>query len=61
MEAKIDMYMLISHDKYELPLAVADTINELAKMLGKNPNTISSIMCHARKKGQWCRYIKVDV
>ena len=61
MEAKIDMYMLISHDKYELPLAVADTINELAKMLGKNPNTISSIMYHARKKGQWCRYIKVDV
>lgn len=55
------VYMMISHDEYELPLAVADTIRELARMLGKNPNTISSIMRHARKKGHWCRYIKVDV
>lgn len=55
------VYMMISHDEYELPLAVADTIRELAWMLGKNPNTISSIMRHAREKGHWCRYIKVDV
>lgn len=55
------MYMMITHDEYELPLAVADTIRELARMLGKNPNTISSIMRHAREKGYWCRYIKVDV
>lgn len=55
------MYMMISHGEYELPLAVADTIRELARMLGKNPNTISSIMSHAREKGHWCRYIKVDI
>ena len=55
------MYMMISHDQYEQPLAVVDTINELAKMLRKYPNTISSIMRQTRQKGQWCRYIKVDV
>ena len=55
------MYMMITHDEYELPLAVADTNRELAQMLGKNPNTISSIMRYAREKGHWCRYIKVDV
>jgi len=41
------IYMMISHDKYELPLAVADTIGELARILGKN-QTPSAASCAMR-------------
>lgn len=55
------LYIAVSRDKYELPEAVADTIQELAQMCGATANSISSYMCHARQKG-WtrCKYIKVE-
>lgn len=56
------IYMAISQDKYELPLAVADTVVELAKMLGVSKNTIYSTMSKykagERKKP---KYIKVKI
>ena len=54
------LYMKISLDEYELPEAVADSIVELAKMCGVTANTISSHMCHSKKTGYRCRYIKVE-
>lgn len=57
----VRVYMLISRDKYQLPLMVSDDIHEFAARLGKTPNTISGIMCHARKKNQFCRYVSVLV
>lgn len=53
------LYLLVSSDKYELPLAVADSSEELAEMLGVRRNTIDSIICHARdgrrKRSKYCK------
>lgn len=35
------VYMEVTKDKYELPLAVSDSIRELARMRGVNASTIS--------------------
>lgn len=36
------IWLKVSHDKYELPLAVADTAEELAKICGTTKNNIAS-------------------
>lgn len=36
------IWLKVSHDKYELPLAVADTAEELAKICGTSKNNIAS-------------------
>lgn len=35
------LYMATTKDKYEFPIAVADSVGELAKMLNMKPSTIS--------------------
>lgn len=35
------LYVATTKDKYELPIAVADSVSELATMLGMKPTTIS--------------------
>ena len=56
------MYMLIDiDDEFELPLAIADSASELARMVGVSPNTIksaTSAVKHGRVKRS--RYIYVD-
>ena len=58
MKIKVNykLYVAYSHDIYELPIAVADTPTELAKMLGISRNCISSYLTHNRpwiKKLTW--------
>lgn len=55
------LYMMVTKDKYELPLAVADTMAELARMVGVLPDSVRSAMCHDRKRGRKCQYIRVEV
>lgn len=55
------IYMKVSEDKYQLPIAIADTVVELAKMCGTKPNCISSCISHAKKKNNKTSYIKVEV
>lgn len=55
------VYMLVTQDKYELPLIVADSVTELAQILGIKRNVISSAMSHAKKKGFKSMYVKVVV
>lgn len=43
------MWMKVTRDKYELPVAVAETVYELADMLGVTVNSIYSSMYHFRK------------
>lgn len=54
------LYLKISADRYELPIAVADTAQELARMLGVTANTIYSQMSHAKAHGRWCAYVKIE-
>lgn len=59
MKDKTVLYMVVTGDEFELPVAVADTIQELADMIGKDSNAISSAMSRAKKKGYKCIYVKV--
>lgn len=54
------VFMMVTKDKYELPLAVADTRRELGKMLSVSPVTIANSITRARNNGQKSQYIRVD-
>jgi hypothetical protein len=51
--------MKVTKDKYELPIAVAETVGELARMTGKTRGTIANALSRSRKSGGECQYIKV--
>lgn len=55
------LYIRISKDKYELPIAVAETVQELANMCGVTRNTIYTMMSRYGALGKWCPYRKVEV
>ena len=54
------IFMLVTKDKYELPLAVADTRKELGKILGVSPVTIANSIVRSRKDGHKSKYVRVD-
>lgn len=55
------LYMMVTKDKYELPIAVADTAEGLANMTGKNKHTIMSCLTHGYKhKSQYKKIIVPD-
>ena len=58
---KNTIYMMVSHDKYELPLAVADSAKELADMCGVMEHTIYTMISHAKLNGNFCQYVRVEV
>ena len=53
------VWMKVTNDKYELPVLVADSAPELAKMLGCSPNNIYSSLSHAKHGRQNSPYRKV--
>jgi len=56
--------MKITKDEYELPIAVADSLSELAELTGDTVSTISSAMSHTKhnpEKYPRCRFIKVEI
>lgn len=56
------VYMLVSKDKYELPLVIADSAYELSRRIGVKEKTICSAICHHRKRPEGkCQYHKVDI
>lgn len=48
--------MYVTKDEYELPIAVADTKRQLAKMLGRTVNSVQSCFSH-KNRG----YVEVEV
>lgn len=54
------MYMLVSEPPLCLPEAVADSVNELAAMLGITAGTISSAMYRDKKHNREGRFVKVE-
>ena len=44
------MWMAVTADEYEHPIAIADTSTELAEMLGVTPDTIRTNL-HRQKNG----------
>lgn len=58
------VYMKVTSDKYELPLAIADSIVDLAEMCGIKPNSIYSKMSHFKNgtgTEKTCPYKKVVI
>ena len=58
------LYLKVTKDEFELPLAVADSLKELAIMTGDTINTISSAMSHTKnnpEKYPRCRFVKVEI
>lgn len=55
------LYMKVTHDKYELPLAVAEDAGTLARMCGVTVNTIFSQISRANKEGKWCSWRRIEV
>ena len=55
------LYMKVTKDEYELPVAVADSISLLARMLGISKKTIESSMSKSRHLGYRSVYVKVEL
>lgn len=54
---KKKLYMVVTRDKYELPLIVEDSSAGLARKIGMNPETLRS--CMSKGYRGYCR-IEVD-
>lgn len=53
-------WMLVSPDKYELQIAIADTCGELAQMLGKTEkNVYNAVMLAEKRESKNSRYRRV--
>ena len=54
------VWLAITADKYELPVYVADTAAELAKIVGISYAAIRSYV-YRQQKGHGFKYIKVEI
>lgn len=54
------VYMVVTRDKYELPLFIADTAQEIADYKGVNKQSVFQQMARKNKKGR-CIYVRVDI
>lgn len=55
------LWMQVTKDKYELPLVVARSARELARMTGRKSATICAAIIRAKERGGRCQYVKVEV
>lgn len=55
------VYMKVTRDRYELPVAVADTGDELAKLCGVSIHNVYNAIRKARLLGHNCQYVRVDI
>lgn len=55
------VYMAHTLDKYELPIAVADTVGELAQLCGTSKSTILSAITHEKHNEIRGRYKKIII
>lgn len=54
------IWMEVTRDQYEFPVHIADTADELAKLVGvKNATSVISAIGKAKKRGAWCKYKKI--
>lgn len=45
----MNIWMKVTCDEYALPLAIADTASELAKICGTTPNSVVSTVSHYKQ------------
>lgn len=54
------LWLAVTPDKYELPIAVADTAKELSQILGLHHHAVTKLYCMHRK-GMFKRYTKYKI
>ena len=56
------LYMAVTPDEYQLPLAVADSVQQLARMVGVTTNSIYSAISHGESRN-WKkrRYVRIRI
>lgn len=52
------IYMMVTRDKYELPMAVADSAWRLAQICNVNVRTVRHGI-ESRQRGGWSKYVRV--
>lgn len=55
------IYMEVTQDEYELPVAIASTSTELAKLCKTTPNAIRQGLHRRQNPKRWSRFVRVDV
>lgn len=55
------LYMCVTTDKYKLPIAVADSFQQLADLLGVTRKSISDSRRFYRKQGKEGKYLIIEV
>ena len=56
------VYMKTTRDRYELPIAIADSQIELARITNDDVSTIRSALCHVRNgKHKNSVYVEVEI
>ncbi len=55
------VWLKVTTDRYELPVAVADTGAELARICGVSDNNVYNAINKANALGHRCQYIRVEV
>lgn len=55
------LWLKVTDDKYEFPLAIAETAGQLALMTGVRTNNIHSAISNAKKYGYRSQYVKVEI
>ena len=56
------LYVCVTKDKYELPLAVADSVRELAQLRGIKTKTITETLSRVKHGSRgWSSYKVVEV
>lgn len=54
------IFLAVSDDKFELPIAVSDTAEGLAELCGTTKGTVLSEISHAKKYTKHRSYWRVD-
>lgn len=55
------LFMKVTKDKYELPIAVAESVHELSLMTGDKKMSIWNAIGHRNRTGYKTAYVRVEV
>lgn len=55
------LWLKVTHDEYELPLMIADSLSDMAKRVGTSRNSVASSYSHFIHGGPWSPYRKVVI
>lgn len=60
-EEMAEIYMYVTDDKYQIPIAIADTMEDLAEQIGVDAEEVKSAFINKSGKGRRNRYRKVKI